>query len=963
MKENILTTVWQRLTKPHSAIQEPERRIQARLIASIVLLLLPLGVLTTIVMAISDPKRSPLHNPQLRVVLFCAVGILLVYFLGRSKGYLLSVFLILLLGLVTIYMAGYSDNSPEAHFPLYYLSILILISGFLLPLRYTALFAIITLAPMPFFPLLVPAVPLRDVIIGPFNFVALVIATTLLVSHHRNKLEQHRQQQLTHLLDESTYRAKQLTALHETSLDIISHREINELLFAIVTRAAKLLNTAGGSIYLVDPDGDTMTLTAVYGLGEELQGTQIRRGEGIGGRIMLTGQSQIIANYDEWTGRSSTIPLNLLSSVIQVPILSAGKVIGVLSCQEAAGTHRAFNQADIELLEGLARQSALALQNATLFKEEQAARDQAERLQAATQALSSSLELQEVFETILTELRRVVPYDSASVQEFVTSDHLKIIGGYGFPNLETILGSKFSLESDDYPNRHVIESRAPVLLDNAPARFSGFNRDPFNKTIIHSWLGVPMFFGSQIKGMLALDKQEIGFYTQEHARLASAFAAQAAVAIENARLYEEVRQRAFELETLAQISASLRTVKSVPEMMPILLQKTVEAVKADYSVLYLVDQETDELVTQLSFPPNTYCAGLRQPPGDGITGHVAATRKIHVSEDITHDPLLSLLPGEQDYFQDTKSAISAPLQTPERVVGVMHVGTIKKRTFTQADISLVTSISNIAANALNRAAVMDTLEERVADRTKELARANARLKELDTLKTKFISDISHELRTPVATLNLYMDLLERGKPEKKAKYMEILRQKTDVLVRLTEDILSVSRLNLYDGGLKFTAVNLNETVSVVIAMHQDRAQAAGITLTFAPAPNLLPVRAERNQIMQAINNVISNALNYTPAGAVTVRTFPLPDSHQSCLEITDTGIGIAPEEIPHIFERFYRGQQTAQLNIPGTGLGLAIVKEIVDLHKGSIEVESKQGVGSTFRIQLPLADLKVKAKE
>ena len=213
--------------------------------------------------------------------------------------------------------------------------------------------------------------------------------------------------------------------------------------------------------------------------------------------------------------------------------------------------------------------------------------------------------------------------------------------------------------------------------------------------------------------MLALDKREVDFYNQEHARLASAFAAQAAVAIENARLYEETRQHAFELETLAEISASLRTAKTVPEMLPILLEKTVKAIGASYSVLFLVDPETKDLVSRYSAPVDSYQPGFRQKLGKGITGHVAATGEFYISTDVANDPLLSLACGEADSFTGTVSAISLPLQTQDDLLGVMHIGSDKKRKFTEADVSLLTAVSDIAANALKRASITDTLEERV----------------------------------------------------------------------------------------------------------------------------------------------------------------------------------------------------------------------------------------------------------
>ena len=953
MTKDKISAIWQRLTEPNAAITEPEERYQARLLLVFMLTLLPVAILGLIIPLLLKPGTVPRQSPLLSATFYLTILIAITYLISRSRYYRVSIYIALVVGTTGVIISACVDETPEDVHALYYLLVLVLATSLLFSIKKAAAFTAVILAIILTAPLYIPNATLYDVVAGPFNLVLLSSVAYLLIASYRTRLEQHRQRQLTQLLNESSYRAEQLEVLHKISIDINSRRDITEMLQAIMARATRLLGVPGGSVFLVNPDGESLTLTAVYGPGKELEGVVLHRGEGMAGQVLATGQPKIVSAYNQWPERSANIPVNLLGSVIQVPMLASGRVIGVLGCQEVAGVVHNFTDEDIRLLDRLAQQSAIALQNAYLLKEAQTARDRAERLQSAIQALSSSLVLQEVLENILTELQRVVPYDSASVQQLKGPHSLEIIGGHGFVNLEMILGIKFDLAKEDNPNRRVIETRLPFLLEDAPAHYQGFHRDPHVKTIIHSWLGVPLIFGDQLIGMLALDKKEVGFYNREHARLATAFAAQAAVAIENARLYEEARRHAFELETLAQISAALRTAKTVTELMPILMRKTVEAMNAAYSVLFLVDQETGELISQESFPPGVYRSGLRQSPDDGITGHVAANREIYVSEDIVNDPLLSLLPEERACFQGTKSTISAPLQTPDKVVGVMHIGSVERHLFTEADMRLLTAVSNIAANALNRAAIMDTLEERVTARTQELAEANTRLKELDLLKSKFIADISHELRTPVATLNLYMDLLQRGKPKKKPKYMQILRQKTDLLVRLTDDILNISRLNLYEGERPFTAVNLNETIAIVIAMYQERAQAADITLSFSPAAHLPVVWAERNQLLQAITNLIDNALNYTLVGSVQVTTRLTANAHEICLQIKDTGIGIAPEEIPHVFQRFYRGQTIGQLNEPGTGLGLAIVNEIVALHNGRIELESEVGQGSVFQVYLP----------
>jgi signal transduction histidine kinase len=248
----------------------------------------------------------------------------------------------------------------------------------------------------------------------------------------------------------------------------------------------------------------------------------------------------------------------------------------------------------------------------------------------------------------------------------------------------------------------------------------------------------------------------------------------------------------------------------------------------------------------------------------------------------------------------------------------------------------------------------EDLERRVVERTRELAAANVRLTELDQLKSKFVSDVSHELRTPIANLKLYIDLLERGKPDKQVQYIQVLHQQVRRVAALVDDILDLSRLERRkEQGVIYRAVALNELVEQVVVAHQPRAEADGLLLTFEPASWLPPVRADANQLAQVVTNLIANALSYTSAGTVRIRTYAEYD--QVCLCVADSGSGIAPDDLPHVFERFYRGRHVLKNDVPGTGLGLAIVREIVDLHEGRIEVDSQPGRGTTFRVWLPMA--------
>jgi two-component system phosphate regulon sensor histidine kinase PhoR len=239
-----------------------------------------------------------------------------------------------------------------------------------------------------------------------------------------------------------------------------------------------------------------------------------------------------------------------------------------------------------------------------------------------------------------------------------------------------------------------------------------------------------------------------------------------------------------------------------------------------------------------------------------------------------------------------------------------------------------------------------------------LAEANERLQELDRLKSKFVYDVTHELRTPVTNLKLYLDLWERGHPENREKYITVIREQSNRLEHLISDILSLSRLQKDETQKNsFVPVDLNKLTTKVIETHRPHAEAAELELRFEPDPDLPLVLGKENDLAQVVANLVANAINYTSAGHVHVSIQLDAEREQVCLQVRDTGMGIAQEEFALIFERFYRGERTGQFNIPGTGLGLAIVKEIIDQHNGTIRVQSEVDVGSTFWVWLPPAKL------
>ncbi len=248
-----------------------------------------------------------------------------------------------------------------------------------------------------------------------------------------------------------------------------------------------------------------------------------------------------------------------------------------------------------------------------------------------------------------------------------------------------------------------------------------------------------------------------------------------------------------------------------------------------------------------------------------------------------------------------------------------------------------------------------TLEQRILDRTRELADANLRLSELDKMKSEFVSRIGHELRTPLTTIKTSLELLERGKPERREHYLTTLKQESDRLQMLIEDLLQVSRLSLDGLELIVGPYDVNRLISDRLVAWGEQARQRGLELQINLSPDLPLVKIDRELTVQAIGHLFRNAIDYTPAGTITLNTTTRSDAvgRWVTVSVTDTGPGIAPADLSHIFEQFYRGRAAADYKTPGVGVGLSLCREIAEKMGGRLTVDTQVGVGSTFTLWLP----------
>lgn len=657
---------------------------------------------------------------------------------------------------------------------------------------------------------------------------------------------------------------------------------------SLIRGAARLSGTTHACIYLPSPDGGSIVLKVGVGL--------LGRGAGPQAAEPLA--------VDVWRNRTALVrPCAGLGPTAGLPLVSGTEVVGVLVLAFGARSARRFGDAELAVLRDVAELVSLAVENARLHSAERAAREQAERLRTATQALTATMDLQEVLDRILRELRVVVDYDSASVQE-LTNQQLVIIGGHGFPNLEQLLGIRFSVEADN-PNREVFRTRAPVILADAPMRYPAFASLPHHQAAIRSFLGVPLLFGDELIGMLTLDKRQPGFYTSEDAGVAAAFAAQAAIAIQNARLYSSAQEELAERKRAQREEAQLRTALQHSALEWAL---TFDAIDAPILILDLQGRIARSNRAALSL-------ARAEDPG-GLLGR----------------SLAELGPGQP--WQ--KAAESAELSRTTR--STQHCRARDEVGDRAWDIT-----SSLFAGPGDEGARVLVIARDVT----RMVRLQDSLRHSETLAAmaKLVAGVAHEIRNPLFGITATVDAIEArlDVPGALHEHFTTVREQAQRLGRLMEEFLDYGSPAV--GGLSPYAL---EAVARQAAGACSRlAKQRKVDLDIRCVPGLPPIPMDPRRLRKALHNVIENAVQHSPeGGTVAIRVEPEAHGERDGLrcEVADSGPGIPAADLPRVFEPFFTRRRGC------TGLGLSIAQRIVEEHGGRISAGNRPQGGATVTL-------------
>jgi diguanylate cyclase (GGDEF)-like protein len=410
---------------------------------------------------------------------------------------------------------------------------------------------------------------------------------------------------------------------------------------------------------------------------------------------------------------------------------------------------RRFTNDDLELLTMFANQAAIAMENARLYEDAQRRAEEAETLRLATASIVSTLHQDEAIERILEQLARVVAYDSAAVH-LLREGYLEIVGGRGWVDKSKIVGTRFPIPGNN-PNTIVIETRRPYIL----AETIGSNLTVLDEhhARIRSWLGVPLIVHERIIGMFAVDSETPNYFTEDHARLVSAFADQVAIAIENARLYQEAREAAERRAILHQASQEVVVASLDPERIYTTIHEAAARLMPSEAFAISLMNETTHMIDAVYLVDHMgRTPAVSIPAHRGLSGHVINTGKSLYIEDMLEelDNIDSIRCGDKE---EVRSILAVPMRLGDKVIGMLSSQSYQPRAFTSEDEHLLEMLASYAAIALNNARLFQEVQKLAI--TDPLTGAYNRRQLFDLGQREF--NRSHRFERPLSVIFLDID--------------------------------------------------------------------------------------------------------------------------------------------------------------------------------------------------------------
>jgi len=581
--------------------------------------------------------------------------------------------------------------------------------------------------------------------------------------------------------------------------------------------------------------------------------------------------------------------------------VAAGVFGGMLADRDRAERKRR------EMLEeDLRRHSEeLARANRELTKE----RDRVRTLLSITSELTASLDLDRVLNRALALINQAVGVKQGSILLLdPETGYLMYRAALGRTEALPRGGKRTSFRYGEGLAGWVLEHNEPVIITGID-QDERWVVDPSKKGQSQSVMAVPLSTGDDVLGVMLLFHPEPDYFTDDHLELVTAAANQITVMVKNTELYRLIRNQAERLGSM------------------------LRAQRADASQRLAILESIRDGVVVTDVEGRTIVVNQSAQQLLGVSEEAAVGRNVRA--------LYSNFPA--DVIDSVAEAVSQ----------LIAAGSTRSYP-SQAEVLLERNDWVISAHF---APILD--EEGECQGVVTVLRDITREREVAQAKSEFVSIVAHELRTPMTSIKGYADLILSGAAgpisETQAQFLQVIRTNVERLAALVGDLLDISRIEA--GRVKFDMrpLHMDEVARDVIASLQGEITRRNLELEVDIPPHLPMVQGDRNRIVQVLTNLVSNAYKYTPPGGRITLALHHTDGELQ-VDVSDTGIGIAPTDLDRVFERFYRADHELVRQQTGTGLGLPIAKSIVEMHGGRIWVESELGKGSTFSFSLPVVE-------
>jgi GAF domain-containing protein/AmiR/NasT family two-component response regulator len=670
-------------------------------------------------------------------------------------------------------------------------------------------------------------------------------------------------------------------------------------------------------------------------------------------------------------------------SMIVARLRAHDKLIGTLSLTDRTG--RTYSDNEVALLQTFSDQAALALENARLYEQTERQLKRIEGLREIEKSITSTLDLSTVLNILMEKIDLFLGYPAAATVRLFDEDSglLEPVAARNIEIGEWVNAMRGIQHNAKSYGRVVIEKEAPLIIANLQTDPRTQNSRFYREHGLISYAGVPLIAKDEVLGVLGIYTKEGHSFSNEEIALLMVLAGQAAIAIQNARLYEETHRSRKELETTNQsLERSLRQLdglhtalapiaaaRSIQEAIGEIIDRLIDATGADAALIRTWDKDarTYSVIGQRGFSED-YLNRAGDAAGGAVEWVITHSEPI-IAPDIASD---SHLKGKLQLQLGLQSCAILPLKIHNEVRGVIHVSSRQLGYFDEEQKDHLTAIARQMSIAMENRELFNNLKSS----RDELERANK-------VKDEFLSVMSHELRTPLNVIMGYTALLKEAmlgeiNPEQMDATSKIMGQCRDLLV-MVNSILQATQLGSGQTRVLQGEYSLSDLLDELKSSYTIP-QAKELTISW-DYPAMLPtVKTDEEKLKHILQNLINNAVKFTAKGQVVISArvieggmqdgenrkqvaesseqLPAVSDQQGGkrwleFQVADTGVGIPQEQLPVIFDMFRQVDSSETRPYGGTGLGLYIVKKYLDLLGGKVEVDSELGKGSTFTVVIP----------